>query len=138
VKWVINPLTSHTTSFFLSSSTSSSSPFRHEIFLNWIVQHWLLYDKLSNNNSNNNNNHYHVSVVQICISELTTCRALILYDTYIVTLILMNVSVNSVLKVNQQQLALYTHFCQTMVILTLSDDNILFVWICITLQQMRT
>jgi len=138
VKWVINPLTSHTTSFFLSSSTSSSSPFIHEIFLNWIVQHWLLYDKLSNNNSNNNNNHHHVSVVQICVSELTTCRALILYDTYIVTLILMNVSVNSVLKVDQQQLALYAHFCQTMVILTLSDDNILFVWICITLQQMRT
>jgi len=50
----------------------------------------------------------------------------------------MNTDVNSVLFVDQQQLALYAHSCQTMAILTLSDDNILFVQNCITLQQMRT
>jgi len=134
VKWVINPLISLLKSFFLSSSTSSLSSFVCEIFLDWIFQHWLSYDKLS---SNNNNNYHHVNVIQICVSELTTCRALILYNTYIVTLILTDISVNSVLEVNQQQLALYTHSSQTMIILTLSDDNVLFVWICITLQQVR-
>ncbi len=36
VKWVINLFTSHTTSFFLSSSTSSLITFVCEIFLNWI------------------------------------------------------------------------------------------------------
>jgi hypothetical protein len=43
--------------------------------LSWLnMQHWLLYNKLSSNNNNNNN--HHVSVVQVCVSELTTCRAL--------------------------------------------------------------
>jgi len=63
-----------------------------------------LYDKLSSNNNNNNNNH-HVSVVQVCVSELTTCRAFILYDTYVVVLVLADTDVNSVLFVDQQQLA---------------------------------
>ncbi len=88
------PLTLHTTSFFLSSSTSLSTPFVCEIFLDWICQHWLSYNKLSSNNNNNNN--HHVSVVQVCVSELTTCRALVLYNTYIVTFILVNADVNSV------------------------------------------
>jgi len=135
VKWVINPLTSFLKSFFLSSSTSSSSSFVCEIFLNWIFQHWLLYDKLS---SNNNNNYHHVSVIQVSVSELTTCRALVLYNAYVTAFTLVNVSVNSVLKIDQQQLALYTHFSQTMIILALLSDNVLFVQTCITLQQMRT
>ena len=99
-------------------------------FLIDTFQHWLLYDKLSSNN--NNNNHHHVSVIQVCVSELTTCRTLILYNTYVVTLTLTDINVNSVLWVNQQQLALYTHFSQTMIIFTLLDDNVLFVQNCIT------
>jgi len=135
VKWVINPLISLLKSLFLSSSTSSSLSFVCEIFLNWIFQHWLSYDKLS---SNNNNNYHHVSVIQVCVSELTTCRILVLYNTYIAAFTLADTDVNSVLEIGQQQLALYTHFSQTMVILTLLSDNILFVQICITSQQMRT
>jgi len=64
VKWVINFLTSCMTSFFLSSLTSSLTTFVCKIFLNWICQHWLLYDKLSSNNINNNNN---VSVIWVCV-----------------------------------------------------------------------
>ncbi len=93
------PLTSHTTSFFLFSSTSSSTPFVCEIFLDWICQHWLSYNKLSSNNNNNNN--HHVSVVQVCVSELTTCRALVLYNTYVVILTFTDADVNSVLFVDQ-------------------------------------
>ncbi len=135
VKWVINPLIFLFKSLFLSSSTSSLSPFVCEIFLDWIFQHWLSYNKLS---SNNNNNYHYVSVIQVCISELTTCRAFILYNAYVVVLTLADTDVNSVLFVDQQQLASYTHSLQTMVILALSDDNVLFVQICITLQQMQT
>jgi len=124
------------TFLFLSSLTSSLTPFICEISFNWICQHWLLYDKLNNNNNNNNN--HHVSVIQVCVSELTTCKALILYNTYIAAFVFTDTDVNSVLFDDQQQLALYTHSCQTMVILTLSDDNILFIWNCITLQQIRT
>ncbi len=105
-------------------------------FLIEYVQHWLLYDKLSSNNNNNNN--HHVSVVWACVSELTTCRALVLYNTYVVTFVLTDVDVNSVLFIDQQQLALYAHFSQTMVILTLFDVNVSFVQQCITLNQMRT
>jgi hypothetical protein len=47
-------------------------------------QHWLLYDKLSSNN--NINNYHHVNVIQVCVSKLTTCRALVLYNAYIVVL----------------------------------------------------
>jgi len=129
-------LTSHTTFLFLSSLTSSLTSFVCETSFDWICQHWLLYDQLSSNNNNNNN--YHVSVVQVCVSELTTCRALILYNAYIVAFVLVNTDVNSVLFVNQQQLALYAHSCQTMVILALFSDNVLFVQNCITLQQVRT
>ncbi len=135
VKWVINPLISFLKFLFLSSSTSLLSSFVCETFLDWIFQHWLLYNKLS---SKNNNNYHHVSVVQICVSELTTCKALVLYNTYIVAFVFVNIDVNSVLEIDQQQLASYTHFFQTMIILTLLSDNILFVQICITLQQMRT
>ncbi len=94
-------------------------------------------NKLSSNNNNNNNNH-HVSVVQVCVSELTTCRALILYDAYVVALAFADADVNSVFFVDQQQLAWYTHFSQTMVILVLLDVNVLFVQQCITSNQMRT
>jgi len=85
-----------------------------------------LYDKLSSNNNNNNNNHY-VSVVQVCVSELTTCRALVLYNAYVAAFVFADTDVNSVLFVDQQKLALYAHSCQTMVILTLFDDNVLFI-----------
>jgi len=135
VKWVINSLIFLLKSFFLFSSTSSLSSFVCETSLNWIFQHWLLYDKCS---SNNNNNYYYVSVIQVCVFKLTTCRAFVLYNTYVVTLTLVNTDVNSVLEVDQQQLAFYAHFSQTMIILTLLSDNVLFVQICITLQQMRT
>jgi len=135
VKWVINPFTSHTTSFFLSSSTSSLITFVHEIFLDWICQHWLSYNKLSSNNINNNNNN--VSVVWVCVSELTAHRALILYNVYVAVLVLVSVDVDSVLFVDQQQLAQYTHFSQTRAILTLLSVNVLFVWLHITSNQMR-
>ncbi len=136
VKWVINPLTSHTTSFFLSSSTSSLTTFVCETFLDWICQHWLSYDKLSSNNINNNNNN--VSVIQICVSKLTAHRALILYNAYVAVLILVAVDINSVLFVDQQQLTQYTHFSQTRVILALFSVNVLFVRLHITLNQVRT
>jgi hypothetical protein len=68
-----------------------------------------LYNKLSSNNINNNNN---VSVIQVCVLKLTAHRALILYDAYIVALTLAAVDVDSVLFVDQQQLAI-THFSQT-------------------------
>ncbi len=129
------PLTSHTTSFFLSSSTSSLITFVCEIFLDWICQHWLSYNKLSSNNINNNNN---VSVVQICISKLTAHRVLILYNAYIVTLILVAADEDSVLFVDQQQLIQCTHSSQTRDILMLLDVNVLFVQLCILLDQMRT
>jgi len=136
VKWVINPLTSHTTSFFLSSSTSSLTTFVCEIFLDWICQHWLSYDKLSSNNINNNNNN--VSVIQICVLKLTAHRALILYNVYVAVLVLVAVDVDSVLFVDQQQLTQYTHSSQTRVIFVLFSVNVLFVQLCITLNQMRT
>jgi hypothetical protein len=83
------------------------------------------YNKLSSNNINNNNNN--VSVVQICVSELTAHRALILYNAYVVTLTLVTADEDSVLFVNQQQLTQYTHFSQTRGILMLSDVNVLFI-----------
>jgi len=94
-----------------------------------------LYDKLSSNNINNNNN---VSVIQVCISELTAHKVLILYNVYVVTLTLADVNVNLVLFVDQQQLTQYIYFLQTRVIIVLLDVNILFVQQCITLNQMRT
>ncbi len=137
VKWVINFLIFLLKFLFLSSLTSSLSPFICEIFFNWIFQHWLSYNKLSSNN-NNNNNYHHVNIVQVCVFELTTCRVLVLYDAYIAALTLVNTDVKSVFEVDQQQLALYTYFLQTMVILTLLDDNVLFIQTHITSQQMRT
>jgi len=134
VKWVINPLTSCTTFLFLSSLTSSSTSFVCETSFNWICQHWLLYDKHSSNNNNNNN----VSVVWVCVSELTAHRVLILYNVYVVTLILVTADEDSVLFIDQQQLTQYTHFSQTRVILTLLSVNILFVQLCIMLNQIRT
>ncbi len=83
-----------------------------------------MYNKLSSNNINNNNN---VSVIQVCVSELTAHRALVLYDAYVVVLTLVTVDVDSVLFVDQQQLAQYTHFSQTRVIFVLLSVNVLFV-----------
>ncbi len=83
-----------------------------------------MYNKLSSNNIKNNNN---VSVIQVCISKLTAHRALILYNVYVVTLILAGVDVDSILFVDQQQLTQYTHFSQTRIIIVLSDVNISFV-----------
>jgi len=136
VKWVINPLTSCTTSFFLSSSTSSLTTFVCETFLDWICQHWLLYDKLSSNNINNNNNN--VSVIWVCVLKLTAHRALILYNVYVAALALVAVDVDSVLFVDQQQLTQYAHFSQTRAILVLLSVNVLFIQLCITLNQVRT
>jgi len=59
-----------------------------------------LYYKLSSNNINNNNNN--VNVIQICVLKLTAHRALILYNAYIVTLILAAVDVDLVLFIDQQ------------------------------------
>jgi len=87
-----------------------------------------LYNKLSSNNNNNNN----VSVVQICVLKLIAHRVLILYDAYIAVLTLVTADDDSVLFVDQQQLTSYTHFSQTIVILVLSDVNILFIQLCIT------
>jgi len=84
-----------------------------------------LYNKLSSNNNNNNNNN--VSVVQICVSELTAHRVLILYNAYVVVLALVTVDIDSVLFVDQQQLTQYTHFSQTIVILVLLSVNVLFI-----------
>jgi len=95
-----------------------------------------LYDKLSSNNINNNNNN--VSVVQICVSKLTAHRVLIFYNVYIAALILAAADEDSVLFVDQQQLAQYTHFSQTRDILVLLSVNVLFVQLCIMLNQMRT
>jgi len=134
VKWVINPFTSHTTFLFLSSLTFSLTPFVCETFLDWICQHWLLYNKFSSNNNNNNN----VSVIQVCVLKLTAHRVLILYDAYIVALTLAAADDDSVLFIDQQQLVLYTHFSQTMVILMLLSVNVSFIQLCITLNQMRT
>jgi len=94
-----------------------------------------LYDRYSSNNHNNNNN---VSVIQVCVSELTAHRALILYNAYVVALVCAAADVDLVLFVDQQQFALYTHSSQTMVILMLLDVNVLFVQHCITLNQIRT
>ncbi len=95
-----------------------------------------MYNKLSSNNINNNNN---VNVVQICVSELTAHRVLILYNAYVVVLTLVTVDVDSVLFVDQQQqLTQYTNFSQTRAILMLLSVNISFVQKCITLNQMRT
>ncbi len=121
------------TFLFLSSSTSSSTSFVCEIFLDWICQHWLSYDKHSSNNNNNN-----VSVIQICVSELTAHRALILYNVYIAALVLVTADEDSVFFVDQQQLAQYTHFSQTRVILALLSVNVSFIQLCIMLNQMRT
>jgi len=136
VKWVINSLTSCMISFFLSSSTSSLTSFVCEIFLDWICQHWLSYDKLSSSNNNNNNNN--VSVIQIHVSKLTVHKALILYDVYVAALTFVTVNDDLVLFVDQQQLILYAHFSQTMIILMLLNVNVLFVQLHITLNQMRT
>jgi len=88
--------------------------------------------------SNNNNNYYYISVIQVSVSELTTCRAFVLYNTYVAAFACADTDVNSVFEVDQQQLALYTHFSQTVVILTLLSNNVSFVQNHITLQQMRT
>jgi len=84
-----------------------------------------LYNKLSSNNINNNNNN--VSVVQVRVLKLTAHRALILYNAYVAALTLVTVDVNSVLFVDQQQLAQYAHFSQTRAILVLLSVNVLFI-----------
>jgi len=57
---------------------------------------------------------------------------------YVAVLALAAVDVDSVFFVDQQQLTQYTHFSQTRVILVLSDVNVLFVQLHITLNQVRT
>jgi len=94
-----------------------------------------LYDKFSSNNINNNNNN--VSVIWVRILKLTAHRALILYNAYVAALVLAAVNVDSVLFVGQQQLALYAHFLQTKGILVLFSVNVSFVWLHITLNQVR-
>jgi len=65
-------------------------------------------------------------------------RALVLYNAYIAVLTLVAADEDSVLFVDQQQLAQYTYFSQTRGILTLSDVDVLFVRLCILLNQVRT
>ncbi len=134
VKWVINLLFSNLF-FFLFQLLHPHLLYVKSLLID-TFQHWLLYDKLSSNN--NINNFHHISVIQVCVSKLTTCRAFILYNAYVVTLACVRTDVNSVLEVDQQQLALYTHFLQTMIIFALLSDNVLFIQNCITLQQIRT
>ncbi len=57
---------------------------------------------------------------------------------YVVAFVLAAVDVDSVLFVDQQQLAQYAHFSQTRVILVLLSVNVLFVQLHITLNQVRT
>jgi len=59
--------------------------------------------------------------------KLTAHRALILYNAYVVTLALAAADDDLVLLISQQQLALYAHFSQTMIILMLLNVNVLFV-----------
>jgi len=70
--------------------------------------------------------------------KLTAHRALILYNAYVAVLILVAADEDSVFFVDQQQLTQYTHFSQTRGILMLLSVNILFVQLCILLNQMRT
>jgi len=57
---------------------------------------------------------------------------------YVAALVLVAVDVDSVLFVDQQQLAQYAHSSQTRAILVLPDVNVLFVRLHITLNQVRT
>jgi hypothetical protein len=72
------------------------------------------------------NNYHHVNVIQICVSELTACRVLVLYNAYVAVLVCVNTDVNSVLEVDQQQLALYAYFLRQWSF-SLLNDNVLFV-----------
>jgi len=94
-----------------------------------------LYNKLSSNNINNNNNN--VSVIQVHVLKLTAHRALILYNVYVAVLTLVAVDVDSVLFIDQQQLAQYAHSSQTRAILALFSVNVSFVRLRITLNQVR-
>jgi len=96
-----------------------------------------LYNKLNSNNINNNNNN-NISVIQICVSELTAHRALILYNVYVAVLTLATADEDSVLFVDQQQLTQYTYSSQTRVILALLSVNVSFVQLCIMSDQVRT
>jgi hypothetical protein len=110
VKWVIN-LSPHVQLLFLSSLTSSLTTFVCEIFLDWICQHWLSYDKLSSNINNNNN----VSVIQICVWSWQLTEPSF-FTMHMLLSSFLYVDVDSVLFVDQQQLTQYTHFSQTRVI----------------------
>jgi len=57
---------------------------------------------------------------------------------YVAALALVSVDVDLILFVDQQQLAQYTHFSRTRIIIMLLSVNVLFVQQCITLNQMRT
>ena len=92
-------------------------------------QHWLLYDTFSSNNSSNNN---YVSVIQICFSDLTACKALILYQCVLVTAA---DDANSVLLIDAQQLHTFVHSSQIIVIFALSDHNVFFIQRWILRQQ---
>ena len=71
-------------------------------------QHWLPYDTFSSNNSSNNN---YVSVVQICFSDLTACRTLILYQCVLTAAAN---DANSVLLIDAQQLRIFVHFLKSL------------------------
>ena len=92
-------------------------------------QHWLLYNTFSSNNSSNNN---YVSVVQICFSDLTACRTLILYQCVLTAAAN---DANSVLLINVQQLCVFVHSSQIIVIFAFSDCDVLFVQRQILRQQ---
>ncbi len=92
-------------------------------------QHWLLYNTFSSNNSSNNN---HVSVIQICFSDLTKHRALVLYQCVLITAAN---NANSVLSVSTQQLCIFIHSSQIIVILVFSDCDVFFIQRQILRQQ---
>jgi len=89
----------------------------------------LLYDTFRSNNSSNNN---YVSVIQICFLNLTAHKALVLYQH---ALIAVTNNANSVLLISAQQLRVFVHSLQIIVIFTFFNHNVLFVQRWILRQQ---
>ncbi len=98
VKWVINFLIFLLKSLFLSSLTSSLSSLVCEISFEWHISALAFVQQAQQQQQ-----HQQLSSCKCCTSmclELTTCRVLVLYNTYIAVLVCVNVNVNSVLKID--------------------------------------
>jgi len=65
-------------------------------------------------------------------------QSLILYNVYVVILVLVAADEDSVLFVDQQQLTQYIHFSQSRDIFMLFNVDVSFVQLCILLNQVRT